>query len=98
MLICWSGQRRPIKININDDINIIEKTISTYYELQQVNQLHEYQLQYYDDDYQKFVDLYPNTFDRFRQLLQKLSSSEAPPKSTKQWVIKIIPKTIQPIR
>jgi hypothetical protein len=98
MLVRWVDQRRPIKVNINDDLNTIEKTINDCYQLQQANDLREYQIQYYNSDYQHFTDLYPGTFDTFQQLLRKLSSSEAPPKSAKEWLLKIVSKTVQPIR
>jgi hypothetical protein len=98
MLVCWKEQRRVIKINIDDDINTIEKTISKTFQLEEVDGLSEYQIQYFDNEHQRFIDLYPDTLNPFRQLVQKLLSPEAPPKSNREWFLKIVSKTVETIR
>ncbi|CAF0790276.1 unnamed protein product [Rotaria sordida] len=98
MLVCWKEQRRQVLIKINDDISTIEKTIINVFQLQQVNNLYEYQIQYYDNDYQRFVDLYPETLHLFQQILHKLLSPNAPLRSTKQWILKIVSKAFETIR
>lgn len=92
MLACFGNQRRPIKITSNDDINMIQKVIRNSYGLKE-NDLCAYQIQYYDSQYEKFVDLYSNSLPDFRELLKRLSSSDAPPKSTKDWLLKIIERS-----
>jgi hypothetical protein len=98
MIVRWNDQRRPIEININDDLNAIENSISNTYQLQQVTNLYKYQIQYYDNDYENFMDLYPASFNSFQKLLSKLLLPEAPPKNSKEWVLKIIPRTIETMR
>ncbi|CAF3395796.1 unnamed protein product [Rotaria sp. Silwood1] len=98
MLACWKDQRRPVLIKIDDDISTIEKTIINVFELQQVNNFYEYQIQYYDHDYERFVDLYSETLHLFQQNLYKLLALEAPQKSSKQWTLKVVSKTIETIR
>jgi hypothetical protein len=98
MLVRWGEQLRQTKIKINDDINTIEKAISDTYQLQQVNNLHTYQIQFYDGNSDNFMDLYPDTFNTFQQILNKLLSPEAPPQSAKEWYLRIIPKAVQTIR
>jgi hypothetical protein len=95
MVVVWEKQRRQIKIKLNDDLNSIAERINQCYQLKQGNHLHEYQIQYYDSNYQSFMDLYPDSFGEFQQILRKLFSSEAPPRSAKEWMLKIVPKTIQ---
>ncbi len=77
MAVRWESQLREITINLNDDINAIKRTIGTIYQLPRVNQLDQYQIQYFDAKYQKFMDLYPGSLEKFRLLLQTLLSSEA---------------------
>jgi len=98
MRVHWEEQRRPIKINIHDDLNAIEKNISNTYQLQQINNLYKYQIQFYDSNCKTYMDLYPATFDQFQQLLHKLLSPSAPPQSTKEWILKIVSKTVETIR
>ncbi|CAF4248458.1 unnamed protein product [Rotaria socialis] len=94
MLALWGEQRRPISIKINDELSIIESAIIIAFELQQINHLRNYQLQYYDNNRQRFIDLYSGTVHAFQQVLRKLSSPEPPPQSSKEWFLKIILKTI----
>jgi len=98
MLVCWNDQRRPMEININDDLNAIKNSISNTYQLQQITNLYKYQIQYYDSDYENFMDLYPASFNSFQKLLSKLLLPEAPPKNSKEWVLKIVPRTIETMR
>ena len=88
MLVCFGNQRRPIEIRSNDDIDKIEKTIRNNFHLE-VNDLSHYQIQYFDADYEKFVDLYSKSLTDFRNLLKRLSSPNAPPKSTREWLLKL---------
>jgi hypothetical protein len=97
MVIRWNKQQRPIKININDDLNDIETTIHNTYQLQ-VNNLYKYQIQYYNSEYEKFMDLYSADFNLFQKLLCTLLSPEAPPKPAKEWILKIVPKNVETIR
>jgi len=98
MIVRWNYQRREIEININDDLDAIKKGISNIYQLQQVTNLYKYQIQYYDSDYEKFMDLYPASFNSFQKLLNKLLLPEAPPKNSKEWVLKIVPRTTETMR
>lgn len=98
MIVRWDEQRREIDININDDLNTIEKNIMNIYQLQQMNIFNKYQVQYYHSDYQKFMDLYHQSFHNFQNFLRKLLSTEAPPKSAKEWVLKIVEKAVEHIR
>jgi hypothetical protein len=97
MIVWWEDQRRTISISITDDLKTIEKKINTVYQLKQGNDLGGYQPQYYDSDYQHFLDLYPDSFNSFQQLLERLSSPQAPEKSMKEWTLRIVPKVVQPI-
>jgi hypothetical protein len=97
LVASWKEQRRPIMIKINDDISAIEKAIIHAYQLTQVNSLSEYQIQYYDTDHEDFIDLYSDTLNLFQQLLHKLSSRDAPRKSTPAWTLKIVSKTVKTI-
>lgn len=93
-MLAWFGnQRRPIDIKLTDDLDTIEKSIKHTYRLRG-HDLGAYQLQYYDSDYEKFVDLYPKSLGAFRKLLKKLSLPNAPPKSTKEWLLKIIERSV----
>ena len=98
LIVWWGDQRRTIKINISDDLKTIEKKINVVYQLQQGDNLSECQPQYYDSSYQRFIDLYPDSFSNFQQLLRRLSSPEAPAKPAREWTIKIVSKIVQPIR
>ncbi|CAF2772898.1 unnamed protein product [Rotaria sp. Silwood2] len=98
MVGLWKEQRRLVPIKITDDIPTIEKTIINVFKLQEINNFNEYQIQYYDNDYQRFIDLYSETLHLFHQILHKLSSADAPLKSSKQWALKIVPRTIETIR
>lgn len=98
MIVRWNEQRREINININDNLNTIERSIISIYQLQNTNIFQKYQIQYYHHDYQKFMDLYSDSFDEFKKLLQKLVSADAPLKSTRNWVLKIVSRSIGFIR
>ncbi|CAF1424765.1 unnamed protein product [Adineta steineri] len=95
MVVHWKEQRRLMTINRDDDMSTIEKAIVDIYQLQKVYNLSEYQIQYYDIIHQTFIDLYPGTFLLFQQLLLKLSSEAPPPRKTKAWILKIVPKTVE---
>ena len=95
MIVCWRGQRREMKVNLNDGINDIEKAIGDKYELQGMDELNGHQIQFYHSDYQKFIDLFSQSLNEFQQLLRKLATPQAPPKSTKEWVLKIVERTVQ---
>lgn len=98
MVVRWGKQRRPVTIKINDDIKAIEKAIINTYQLAQVNNFSEYQIQYYDVDHKIFIDLYSDTFQLFQQVLHKLLSANAPPRWSKVWILKIISKIGNSIR
>ena len=95
MFVKWGKQRRPIQIKQNDDLNTIEKVIMNSYQLKQINDLNGQQIQYYDSDYDMFIDLYDDTYNSFKQVLNNLFSSSPPPKSRKEWMLNIIPKTTE---
>lgn len=95
MLVCWKQQRRLIHLKNDDDLNTIEKSIIDIYHLQQSNKFYEYQIQFYDQNYQTFIDLYSETIHIFQQLVKRLLSSDAPPKNEKIWCLQMIPKEIE---
>lgn len=92
MLVCWKQQRRIIHVKSEDDFKTIERLISESYALQQTNLLQEMQIQYYDQCYQTFIDLCPQTMGEFRKLIDKLSRMDAPEKNKKIWRLRLIPR------
>ncbi len=98
MLVCWKQQRRLINLKIDDDLNTIKKSIIDIYNLQQTNHFDEYQIQYYDEIYQEFIDLYSETIQRFQQVVQNLLLSDGSTKNENNWHLRIIPKAIEIIR
>lgn len=98
MLVCWKQQRRLINLKSDDDLNTIKKSIIDIYNLQQINHFDEYQIQYYDEIYQEFIDLYSETIQRFQQVVQKLLLSDGSTKNENNWHLRIIPKAIEIIR
>jgi hypothetical protein len=90
MFVHWEEQRREIELNVNDDINTIKDNIVNIFELEQINDLSDYQIQYYDRKWGKFFDLYPKTLHLFQEFLHEFLSPDAPPKSAKEWHLKIV--------
>jgi hypothetical protein len=92
MLVCWEQQRRMINLKNDDSLYAIEKSVENIYNLHQSNNFYEYQIQYYNRHYQTFIDLCPESFTSFQQILQELFLPNAPPKSEQIWRLKVIPK------
>jgi hypothetical protein len=97
MVVCWKEQQRLIDLKDNDDLNTIEKSIIDIYHLQQSNVFYEHQVQFYDQNFQTFIDLCSETIHRFQQLVKYLQSKDAPSKTENIWRLKIIPKAIEKI-
>ena len=97
LLVSWKEQRRLIEVKCDDEIISVEHAIINTFELQ-LNNLHEYQIQYYDDCYRQFIDLYSGTLELFQKCLRQLLSSSPPPKHTEKWHLKIIPRTSEIMR
>jgi hypothetical protein len=97
MFVQWKEQLRLIQIKMTDDLNSIEKSVIDTYQLKQVNCLYRHQIQYYVANYESFIDLYSDTFTSFKQLLQTLSSPNSPPKSSKEWILRIVAKATETI-
>ncbi len=98
MLVCWKKQRRLINVKMDEDLNTIEQLIIKSYQLEQFHHFQEYQIQYYDEAYQTFIDLSSQTIGFFQKLVEKLQSFNAPTKDHQIWRLRIIPKAIKTIR
>lgn len=93
MVISWGNQRRLVDIMLSSHFKDIKRAIRVAYQLKW-NIFEDYQIQYYDNIYEQFIDLSPDRFEAFQNLLKILSSSEAPSKSTNHWVLQIVKKSI----
>lgn len=92
MLVTWNQQTRIISLKTDDDVTSIENMIMNTFQLVKLKTFTNYQIQYYDNNRQTFIDLYPQTLEYFKKLLQKLSSNEAPTQSSNEWKLRIVPK------
>ena len=93
MLVSWGTQQRLISVKVDDNIKDIKKAIRAVYQLKG-NVFNDYQIQYYDNIYEQFIDLSHDRLEAFQNILKKLSSSEAPPKSNNDWMLRIVKKSI----
>ncbi|UJR09698.1 hypothetical protein I4U23_013929 [Adineta vaga] len=91
LLVCWEQHRRFIYVDNNDNLDTIKQSIIKVYSLQQSIDFINYQIQYYDEIYQTFIDLSDNTLDDFRELLQKLQTSDISTRNEKIWCLNVIP-------
>ena len=94
LLVCWHKHRRQIYIQPSDTLSTIEQAINNVFGLNSSNALHNEQIQFFDNEFKKFIDLCDATMDSFQRLIQKLSTMLAPPKSTKEWRLKIVRKMV----
>jgi hypothetical protein len=97
MVVCWKQQQRFINLKSDDDLYTIEKSVIDIYHLQQSNIFNKHQIQYYDQNYQTFIDLCAETVHQFQQLIKTLRSPNAPSKTENIWRLKMIPKAIEKI-
>ncbi|UJR36409.1 hypothetical protein I4U23_029132 [Adineta vaga] len=97
MIVHWKKQSRSIDIKTTDNISAIEKVIVEAFELNQNTSLSKYQIQFYDSNYQTYMDLYPKILPSFQAILCKLLSQDAPARSDKAWSLRIVSKIDQAI-
>ncbi len=94
MLACWENQKRKIVITQVDNLDTIQHTICNVLELPQLDSCHQYQIQFYDTEFQKYIDLFPGSWDQFNQLLYTLSAPSPLPKINREWQLQVVTKTI----
>jgi hypothetical protein len=91
MLVCYQSQKRKIVITTDANLNMIEYTICNMFNLVQ---LHQYQVQFYDTEFQEYIDLYPETWNEFVQLFHTLSTPPSLPKSKPEWRLLVVCKMV----
>ncbi|CAF0981817.1 unnamed protein product [Adineta ricciae] len=90
MLVCWEKQRRSMDVDVNDNLNGIKEKIIQTYGIKGKKDFLEYQIQYFDENFQSFVDLYDGTIDRFRTLLRNLRKLDDSTKKEQIWCLNIV--------
>ena len=97
MLVCWGTNRRSVDVDVNHNLNDIqEKIIQAYGTKEKVN-FSQYQIQYFDEKHEVFIDLYDGTIDQFRTLLRKLRTLDDSTKKEQIWCLNITSNEIETI-
>ena len=97
MMVCFRDQRRFIQVKLTDSNSAIQQACFHVYDLNRSSGSRSFQIQFYQSEYQQFVDLETNEL-KFVQLLALLASSEAPPRPDIHWCLRIIETTMSNTR
>lgn len=94
ILVCWEEQTRSISVKADDELNAIETAIRNVFQLQDSSGFYSYQVQFYDQCHQIYLDLHVEALLSFRKLIEKLTSDTPPPKHSKSWRLQMVPRVI----
>ncbi|CAF4750259.1 unnamed protein product, partial [Rotaria magnacalcarata] len=96
-IVKWEHQRREILVTEGDSVDKIDQTIFEAFGLQPYDNLYEYQVQFYHQQYKTFIYLYEKTSDEFQKLVHELSIRSANHTKGKEWCLMVVPKMAQVI-
>ncbi len=94
MLVGLQSQKRPVTITEKDDLNTLQRNIFDTFELSSVNDRQQYQVQFYDAEFEEHIDLCSRTWDKFLALCRTLSTQSSPRKRSQEWHLKIVNKVV----
>jgi hypothetical protein len=94
MLVGLQSHKRPVTITETDDLNTLQHNIFDTFELSSVNDRHQYQVQFYDAEFEEHIDLCSRTWDQFLALCRMLSTLSSPRKGSQERHLKIVNKVV----